>query len=128
MNETLEQAMARLRREFGAGAVERLAAIRQSLSQLDDAAAAADALETLEREAHKLHGGGATFGMPLVSRLGGSLEELAGLAPAELDRGRLARLVAALGTVIEAGEDFSPADEAVLVAELGDDLVAEEDY
>jgi HPt (histidine-containing phosphotransfer) domain-containing protein len=127
MNETLEQAMARLRREFSASAVERLAAIRRSLKELDDPAAAAAARETLEREAHKLHGGGATFGMPLVSRLGATLEELASLAPAELDRGRLDRLTAALGTVIEAGEDFSPADEAALLAELGDDLAPEDD-
>ncbi len=128
MNESLEEAMARLRREFCEAAVERLAAIRQSLSQLDDPAGAASAIEILEREAHKLHGGGATFGLPMISRLGAALEELAGVALTELDRDRMARLTAALGTVIEAGEGFSESDEAALLAELGDDLPPEEDY
>ncbi len=125
MDESLEDAMQRLRHEFSRAAIERLATIRQSLRQLDDPSSVAGAVQILELEAHKLQGGGATFGMPRVSRLGGALEELAGATPAELDRGRLERLTAALGSVLDAGEDFSPADEATLLAELGDDLPPE---
>lgn len=73
--ETPEEALKRqylaLCQEFAAGIAPKMAELESGLQQLraaTDAEAARTALKTIEAAAHRLAGGGSTFGYPEISR------------------------------------------------------------
>ncbi|MBL8997667.1 MAG: Hpt domain-containing protein [Gemmatimonadetes bacterium] len=91
----LTEALARLRARFAAASGETVAVYRRIADELARDPGAADALDGLRREAHKLFGTAGSYGFHEASRLAGALERTAEQWHADpaLDRARRAAMV-----------------------------------
>lgn len=110
--ETPEEGLKRqymaLCQEFAGGMAAKMSEIDAGLASLRtaaDGAAAREALQTIEAAAHRLAGGGSTFGFPQISRAAAPLDSRARklgreAAPSPTAAGELAPLADALRALV----------------------------
>lgn len=119
MTDPLAEVMRGLRRDYLAGAPERVAELRALLGALEQGDVAA--LDALRRAFHKLAGSGGSYGFQAVSTAGragehiakGVQDRTAGAAVAGADLGALRDSVEAIAKALDAaraaGEELPPA-------------------